>query len=373
MKTKILPLMSYFLLLSFVLMQSCGVTPGDAATPTSVPFSPNNFETVASWNTIEIAPGIFKEGLASAIVFSPDSKYLAVGASGDIGGLGLWDVESGKQIRFFGFGEGLTLTSVSSIAFSPDGKKLVAVDYSSLGVDSEGVKKRIIIWEVESGNELQILTQQFASSVILSPDGKTMASIGGDDEELVLWDLPSGQKTHVWSSEDVPDLVDVEFTPDGATLVLGFHDYTFKLWDVASGKEVRTFGEQYYSNVVNFVLSPDGKLLASSSSNGVFDIWDVSTGERLRTISGHDEVTSYGAKAVFSPDGKMLLSIAEDGVKLWDVASGAERVPRAISGYISGLGTFNNFSSGHDIAIAPNGKYMATTGIGWVLLWKISP
>ena len=62
--------------------------------------------------------------------------------------------------------------SVSSVAFSPDGKTLA----------SGSVDNTIKLWEVATGRELRKLTShsEMVKSVAFSPDGKTIASSSGE-------------------------------------------------------------------------------------------------------------------------------------------------------------------------------------------------
>jgi hypothetical protein len=111
-------------------------------------------------------------------------------------------------------------------------------------------------------------------------------------------------------------VVSVAFSPDGTRLATaGGEDKTVKVWDVATGQEVRTL-KGHMGAVVSVAFSPDGTRLASASSDKTVKLWDVDSGQELRTLKAHtDRVRSVA----FSPDGTRLASAGADGtIKLWD-------------------------------------------------------
>nr|WP_322680269.1 NB-ARC domain-containing protein [Nostoc sp. DedQUE03]MDZ7975690.1 NB-ARC domain-containing protein [Nostoc sp. DedQUE03] len=199
-----------------------------------------------------------------------------------------------------------TLVSISSVAFSPNGKLLATGD-------ADG---KTYLWQVEDGKLLFSCTghSSWVKSVAFSPDGQTLAS-GSEDQTVKLWDVHTGKclKTLQGHSNWVRS---VAFSPDGQTLASGSEDQTVKLWDVHTGKCLTTL--QGNTNRVRTVaFSPDGQTLASGSEKQTIKLWDIRNSKCLTTLQGHN---NWVRSVAFSPDGEIFASGSEDQtVKLWDV------------------------------------------------------
>jgi hypothetical protein len=169
-----------------------------------------------------------KQFSPSAVAFSPDGKLLAFGA--DDRTIRLWDVAAGKEARRWDRPEDF----LRLLAFSPDGSSLVS--YGNPG-------SALTVWAVATGKP-RTRFQQFQRIVGLafSPSGRTLAIVDlvrdrfpGPDETqactLHLLEAFSGQAIRkvampqgtVWS---------VAFAPDGRTLATGGGDSTILLWDL---------------------------------------------------------------------------------------------------------------------------------------------
>ena len=293
----------------------------------------------------DLAKSVFAQRLTSigSVAFSPDGQLLATGdASGEIR---LWQVADGRQLMVCRGHSGW----VRSVTFSPDGTTLA----------SASSDQTIRLWEVSSGDCLKELRQHssWVRSVTFSPDGTTLAS-GSGDNTIKLWQVHTGEcfKTlqghhhWVWS---------VAFSPDGQILASGSEDKTLKLWNASTGECLHTL-QGHTLWVRSVVFSPDGTALASGGGDNTVKLWDLKTGTCLQTLQGHSHRVR---SVVFSPQGDLLASGSGDyTVKLWDIITG--QCLKTLYGHSNRL---------ESVAFSPDGVTLASVGEDRTMrLWDTS-
>src|SRR5262249_56080673 len=116
------------------------------------------------------------------------------------------------------------------------------------------------------------------------------------------------------------------FSPDGKTLASGGWDDMVRLWDVDSGKELRKV-LAHQAMVARVVFSPDGKTLASRGGiDGTLRLWDPQTGTELRKVEQLSRVNPWRfyreAALAISPDSKTVAASDRKGVIFFDLAAG---------------------------------------------------
>ncbi|MGG6267607.1 WD40 repeat domain-containing protein [Leptolyngbya sp. AN03gr2] len=147
-------------------------------------------------------------------------------------------------------------------------------------------------------------------SVVVSPDGKTIAT-GGLDRTIKLWNAQTGDliRTITGHKDAIRALA---FSPDGQTLVSGSWDKTIKQWNWQTGELIQTL-EGHTSRVVAIAFTPDGQRLISGSVDNTVKLWSLQDRKELQTLSSHKDWV-----LAVATDGDRIVSGSKDQtVRIW--------------------------------------------------------
>lgn len=345
------------------------------------------------------------------VAFSPDSRHAVTGSNDDT--LRQWQVSNGKLLKTMQGHSG----DVRALSYSPDGRYILSgsndktirlwdstgtfikvlaeqnrtVESLSVSPDStrvvtgHGVGKGSFVNNVFSIPDGKKLTsfREHKNAVLataISLDGSTVASGGGSDVAIYLWDITSAKVKNKMVGRG-KRVLSVGFSKDGRSIAWGrkweksnvfrygslnqsFHlaspDTRAGQYDISMGEELHS--DSGYLRALESVgkttirtknsdiqptlevlqngsvhheitrdatngsrhnaitLSADGKTIVSGGSFGYLTSYDPATGKKLYDFIGH---TSDVVGVAVSPDSKLLVSGSTDQtVKLWELVSG---------------------------------------------------
>lgn len=350
-------------------------------------------------------------GSVTAVAWSPDDRLVVTGSSDHTARV--WTAEGAHRFTLSGHTD-----TVTAVAFTPSGRSVLTasadgsvrifdatsgallkvlaeleVPIASLGISPDGLHVLVTTTGGDfASHVIHINTSRLVASnrshdnvvlvSALSPNGKWVATAGGDDFGLAVWELGTGRE-QVRASGHGAAVWNVGFRRDGSSIAWGqelgaevhsqrqlngplLHELPltlsaktpagpFAVVDVATqpdfvraservgavevrtptggdheelqvlngGQRVATIRRDVTSGFVHraFTLTPDGQTVVSGGDNGALTSYDARSGYKRRDFVGH---TGDVLALAISPDGRRLVSGASDQtVRLWDVASGS--------------------------------------------------
>ena len=295
--------------------------------------------------------------LVHSLDFSPCRKLLAAGDASAT--LHEWDIAAGKQVQVASeYAEKPQVVSVRSPvvipAYSTSGilhaigssktsitvwdvkhteklntfehhEDIRDIRFSKGSAWNENVAKPVVVFsDTRTINVWTLDTEHIIASisrdlyrpdfVIFSPDGQTLASVGG--EVATCWNVTQKQPRQIMICPEAR-IRSIDIHPDGNIRALGNIRNTLNVWDVETSETVATITKhRKYVNAATF--APVGEHWASGDIEGKLYIWDGKG--KQAPLSGH---TNSIETLAFHPSGQQLISGSRDGTaRLWDVASG---------------------------------------------------
>lgn len=218
--------------------------------------------------------------------------------------------------------------AVLALALAPGGARLAA------GTE----RGEVLIWTLADRRlERRFVAHGFGvRGLAFSPDGRRLATAGGDREDdlkeggkaLRTWDVASGQRL-AESVHDVRNLVRVAWRPDGSSVAVSGWDRDpetrfprgfFLLGDPMDFDAATRHPFSFF--VAALAFSPDGRWLAAGDPRGQIAVHDLDGGGEPRVLEIEDSPAfPYVEDLAFSPDGTVLAAAVQDGsLRRWETA-----------------------------------------------------
>lgn len=228
-------------------------------------------------------------GARSEVTYSPDGTLLA--CAGQEGAVVVWDARHPSRSRRLVPQEHHPLYGV---AISPDGQTLAA----------GGPGARVELWNAHDGHHLGTIQGSYtARELAFAPDGILLsADYGG---EVIRWDVRRRAAISSLTGQNGA-VIAVAVSPDGRTVASAGGDGTVLEW-----QRDRMPLAGHTGWVTSVDVSADGKFAVSGSVDGSVTLWDTRTRTRRAVLSAHP---SDGALAVaFDPGGAWWADTGTDG------------------------------------------------------------
>ena len=303
----------------------------------------------------------------TAVAFTPDGKQVVAGGHHE---LTVWNVADGKLAKRVR----TRAERAYALLFLPDGKLAVAggrpgqegdvriYDITGPGKVEGGVAV------LDGVNDKGVMLKQLAESddsilcLDASADGKKLVA-GGCDRLVRVWDLSSGYAVakEMPSIENHADWVfGVALAADGQHLLTCSRDKTAKVWDLKTKESVVTF-PTHQNTVYGIAVSADGKQGYSAGEDNQLRTWTASgDGKQVRASGGHGKAVF---KVVRNPKQPLLATCSADStVRLWNTANGA--ATRTLSGHTDWV---------YAVAFSPDGTQVVSGSFnGEVRVWTVA-
>ncbi|MES1911582.1 MAG: hypothetical protein MHM6MM_003994 [Cercozoa sp. M6MM] len=219
----------------------------------------------------------------NTIAFSPSGSLIATG--GDDGKVKLWNAQTG--FCFVTFSE--HKSAVTSVVFSPSGNVV-------LSASLDGTVRAFDLVRYRHFRTLAAPVPTQLTSVTVDPAGDVVVAAGRDPFEAYVWSLRTGRLLEVLKGHSAP-LTSVHFSSTSALEGGGGSDNRVPLVCTASwDKSVRLYNVfqstappeplLHRSEVLDAQFSPDGATLATACRDGSLNFWKVADGTMLFSIDG---------------------------------------------------------------------------------------
>jgi len=243
----------------------------------------------------------------------------------------------------------LSFDEISSQMIVSPGSKWMAVS-----IDSEDNHSRIVLHNLETADSYELPVQSHINSLAFNAESTRLASAHEDSKEVIIWDVESGQQLDIMPFDET--VYSLSYSPKGSTLAVGLTNQII-LWDTLQNKEFATLGQ--VGNILSMSFSRDGNWLATAATDGGIYIWDMN-GDNFSAPQVQFHQNSRITSLDFHLQKQWLASGSADGyVYLWDLSTNQEITRLQHNDKVMGV----NFS--------PDGSLLATVSRKTVQFWAV--
>jgi WD40 repeat protein len=202
------------------------------------------------------------------------------------------------------------------------------------------------------------------------PGKGELVATGGNDDNILLWDLSTGEQVRSLSLGEGSSVGAVAFSADGTQLAAS--GGITLVWDVASGTVLHMFKDQdAFGRSV--VFSRDGRFLGVGTDKEAV-VWDLKTKSVKRRLDAPRALVAFGDGPAFAAAGSMPI---EEGksidlsisyyAKVWDIETGQlMQSHRGNTYYVKGV----SFDKDNSLLVWGSGNCVGGIPCNSISVWK---
>lgn len=237
----------------------------------------------------------------TALAFTPDGKQVLAGSQSGIEVRAWPGLQKQKSLK-------TGLPNVHDLAFSPDGKWLLAAggspgEYGAVEVYSwPGAKRESVVKQHDDP----------VYAVAWKPDSSGWIS-AGLDHALVVCERGKRNAVRTISGHS-RGVKAVAVLPDGGTLISGGIDNSLRVWSLNTGKPVRSFNN-HTKPIHDLAVRPNRHndalpMVVTASADSTVRLWQPTIGRMVRFVRLKRSVP---LAVCWVPDGTRILAACSDG------------------------------------------------------------
>lgn len=201
---------------------------------------------------------------------------------------------------------------ITKIAVLPDNRRFITASYDST----------LQIRDINTGKSLQELNGHTSavSDMVPATDGRFCVS-ASHDGTIRIWNTDTGKCIRILKGHT--DYVEaVAICTDGRTCASASRDGTVRMWCMKNKNMLSAspiFGREHIRCIIH-TQAAENHYFVCVSKNGHVRIWNVAQCHFLPLLKGciHDNIY----EAAMSPNGRRFMMATDNGLQVWDTASG---------------------------------------------------